>query len=264
MQQMTLFEDNAEYDAFVDKFKPKLTTDDCYTPAPVYEAVAEWVAREYGLDRSRFVRPFWPGGDYRAANYAADAVVVDNPPFSIMSEIEEFYLNKGVRFFLFAPALTMFKSLRGLSYIPVGADVIYENGANVRTSFVTNLEPCLVRTAPTLYKAITEAVEATRDRASLPKYKYPPHVITAAMVQRWSQLGVRFSVMPEDAAFIRALDAQREAGKSIFGAGFLLGESAAAAAAAAAARLEAEKVKEWALSERERAIVDGLGKEART
>ena len=27
------------YDEFVDKFKPKLTTDDCYTPPLVYEAV---------------------------------------------------------------------------------------------------------------------------------------------------------------------------------------------------------------------------------
>ena len=54
-------DDNAEYQAFVDKFKPKLTTDDCYTPPKVYEAVADWVAKEYHLDRSTFVRPFKPG-----------------------------------------------------------------------------------------------------------------------------------------------------------------------------------------------------------
>ena len=30
------------YDEFVDKFKPKLTTDDCYTPPLVYEAVLKW------------------------------------------------------------------------------------------------------------------------------------------------------------------------------------------------------------------------------
>ena len=34
-----LFEDNAEYDAFVEKFKPKKTTDDCYTPPLVYDAI---------------------------------------------------------------------------------------------------------------------------------------------------------------------------------------------------------------------------------
>ena len=33
---------DAEYSAFVDKFTPKKTTDDCYTPENIYEAVAEW------------------------------------------------------------------------------------------------------------------------------------------------------------------------------------------------------------------------------
>ena len=28
-----------DYDAFVEKFKPKKTTDDCYTPPLVYDAV---------------------------------------------------------------------------------------------------------------------------------------------------------------------------------------------------------------------------------
>ena len=37
------------YEEFVEKFKPKKTTDDCYTPPLVYDAVAEWVAKEYGL-----------------------------------------------------------------------------------------------------------------------------------------------------------------------------------------------------------------------
>ena len=61
---------NEAYDRFVEKFKAKKTTDDCYTPANVYEAVAEFVAKEYGLDRGRFVRPFYPGGDYQRFDYA--------------------------------------------------------------------------------------------------------------------------------------------------------------------------------------------------
>ena len=55
-------EDNREYNEFIDKFKPKLTTDDCYTPPNIYDAVADWVSEEYGLDRATFVRPFYPGG----------------------------------------------------------------------------------------------------------------------------------------------------------------------------------------------------------
>ena len=39
-----------EYRAFVDKFKHKKTTDDCYTPPAVYEAIKGWACREYGID----------------------------------------------------------------------------------------------------------------------------------------------------------------------------------------------------------------------
>lgn len=48
------------YDGFVEKFKPKKTTDDCYTPPNIYNAVTDWVANEYNLDKSEFVRPFYP------------------------------------------------------------------------------------------------------------------------------------------------------------------------------------------------------------
>ena len=42
-------ENQTEYQQFVDKFKPKLTTDDCYTPPAVFEAVEKWVRKEYKL-----------------------------------------------------------------------------------------------------------------------------------------------------------------------------------------------------------------------
>ena len=80
-----------DYNAFVNKFKPKKTTDDCYTPQNVYDAIADWVAAEYHLDRAGFVRPFWPGGDFERAAYPEGCTVVDNPPFSILSRIIRFY-----------------------------------------------------------------------------------------------------------------------------------------------------------------------------
>lgn len=51
-----------DYDEFVDKFKPKKTTDDCYTPPAIYEAVLTWCEKEYGIDRASVIRPFKPGG----------------------------------------------------------------------------------------------------------------------------------------------------------------------------------------------------------
>ena len=93
-QQLSMFSDNVEYDAFVEKFKPKKTTDDCYTPALVYEAVADWVEKEYGVQRETFVRPFFPELDYCTFEYPDGCVVVDNPPFSLLSNIIRHYSGK--------------------------------------------------------------------------------------------------------------------------------------------------------------------------
>ena len=67
MIQSTFDETSEDYKAFVEKFKPKKTTDDCYTPANIYDAVLEWAAKKYGFDKSAAVRPFWPtrGGGTR-------------------------------------------------------------------------------------------------------------------------------------------------------------------------------------------------------
>ena len=58
-----------DYEGFVEKFKPKKTTDDCYTPPLVYDAVADWVSETYGLNKADFCRPFYPGGDYEHFDY---------------------------------------------------------------------------------------------------------------------------------------------------------------------------------------------------
>ena len=78
-------EGDDEYDEFVEKFKPKKTTDDCYTPPEVYEVIKDWACAEYGIDPSKVVRPFYLGGDYESFDYGGGKVVVDNPPFSILS-----------------------------------------------------------------------------------------------------------------------------------------------------------------------------------
>ncbi len=104
------------YEDFVEKFKPKKTTDDCYTPSAVYDAVRQWVIDKYNLQSREIVRPFYPGGDYENYQYSPDCVVIDNPPFSIFSKICKFYLDRDIKFFLFAPHLTIcneFRRFRG-------------------------------------------------------------------------------------------------------------------------------------------------------
>lgn len=86
------------YEQFVEKFKPKKTTDDCYTPPLIYDGVADWVCTEYGINRDAFCRPFYPGGDYETFDYTGK-IVVDNPPFSILSKILRFYIERNINFF---------------------------------------------------------------------------------------------------------------------------------------------------------------------
>ncbi|WP_370804293.1 hypothetical protein [Gemmiger formicilis] len=99
----------------------------------------------------------------------------------------------------------------------------------------------------------------------LPKYSYPDEVLTATMLCYMAAHGVSLEISEKDAHFIRALDAQKSSGKCLFGSGFLLSEKAAAEKAAAekaaAEKAAAEKVNTdiWELSEREWAIVRGLG-----
>mgnify|MGYP007088307663 CR=1 FL=1 len=44
---------NESYDDFVEKFKPKLTTDDCYTPPKVYDTVQDYVCHRWKIDPRR-------------------------------------------------------------------------------------------------------------------------------------------------------------------------------------------------------------------
>ena len=65
------------YKEFVEKFKAKKTTDDCYTPENIYKVVCDWVVDKYNLSGMKIVRPFYPGGDYKNFDYSDDTVVID-------------------------------------------------------------------------------------------------------------------------------------------------------------------------------------------
>ena len=265
MERGEISEEDEEYQEFLEKFKLKKTTDDCYTPAPVYEAVAKYVEETYGVSREQFVRPFYPGGDYRNERYPEGCVVVDNPPFSIMSETLRFYDSKGIRFFLFAPTLTLFSSSSASTCTALACTlaVIYENGASVNTSFLTNLERGGVRfrSAPKLQAMVQEGIdEFTRTlKKSLPKYSYPPHIITSSWVGALSRLGIEFSVPVAESEGISGLDSQKASGKAIYGKGYIVSDRVKAEREKAEReKAEREKAERWTLSERELAIIEKL------
>ena len=261
-----------DYGEFTEKFKPKLTTDDCYTPVEVYDAVLGWLRKKVDLEGCDIARPFWPGGDYQAYDYKENDVVVDNPPFSILARIVRFYIARGIRFFLFAPQLTIFNSSSSsVTSIPCSCTVRYANGALVSTGFVSNLfGDLLAMSAPDLRRRVMEAQERARreNAVHLPRYEYPPQVLTASMLGYLATHGVDFEIRRPEAVRVSSLASQRACGKSIFGSGFLISEKKAAEKKAAekkaaekkaAEKKAAEKVIVWGLSDAEREAVRRLG-----
>ena len=256
----------SEYEAWLSKFEAKKTTDSCFTPAAAYEAVKGWAVAEYGLKGRRILRPFHPEGDYESVDYQAGDVVIDNPPFSILTKIVRFYESKGVDFLLFAPSLTLFDCNAKCSIV-TNSTIEYANGAKINTSFLTSLDGARVRTAPILKKAIAEAEEKNKaEKPKLPKYVYPDSAITAALLGKISE--VDFMVYPSQISEkLPRLDSQKEAKKRFFGGGFLISEEKAAELKAAelkAVELKAAELKatvdaiEWPLSEREIELIKVL------
>jgi hypothetical protein len=197
-----------------------------------------------------------------------------------LSKIVATYCKRGIPFFLFSPGLVGLRA--GIEHLPVtilaaNVTIVYENGANVGTSFITNLETdYIIRACPELTKIVEDAskqVEA-KIRKQVPKYKYPAHVVTIAQVAYFSHHDTEFGVRRGEAVRIGAMDEQKSAGKTCFGGGLLMSDRAAiqkaaaekaaaekaAAEKAAAEKAAAEKADAiaWKLSEREKEIVNQL------
>lgn len=247
-----------DYEGFVEKFKPKKTTDDCYTPPAVYDAVVGW-CKEQGLidDTTEIIRPFYPGEDYKLRDYPEGCAVIDNPPFSIYSEIVRFFLARDIRFLLFGPQLTLKVRNADVCYLPIEADITYENGAKVKTGFVTNMiKGVRLWTAPSLYLAIKKV---SPPKVIVPKNTYPLNVLTCALVGKVATREVDFKLMSSECEEIQQVQSLAAVKKSLFGGGWLL-STRAAAERAAAERAAAERAAGTCvqLSEQELEIIKRL------
>lgn len=250
----TLFHD---YDGFVEKFKPKKTTDDCYTPQYVYDAVLQYVGEVYDLSGLTVRRPFKPEGDYQAeaAQYTDRDIVIDNPPFSCLAQIRKFYEARNIKYFLFAPHLTLF-GIKAQTSIVTLARIIYENGANIPTDFISNLFGDIrIMTAPRLYELIDAAQKKAQaeNKKELPKYTYPANTIRSTQIERFAGLGLTFEIKADECHYVSKLQSQRSTGSGIFGGGYLI--SSAKAKELAAKELAAKETIFWPLSEQEHAVI---------
>lgn len=254
--------ETAEYKEFVNKFKPKKTTDDCYTPDNIYEVVKNWAINEYNLKGYRIMRPFYPGGDYENEDYNGNCVVIDNPPFSIISQIARFYNENHIKYFLFAPSLTLLGIAAGeCNYISTHTQITYDNGAKVNTSFISNLGEWKIRTAPDLTENLKRADKENSKAKKNPKIIYPNN-IWGVKDGILSTKGQDIRIKAEECQYIRGLDSQKPFNKSLFGAGFLVSDDVAQEITKAYERAEkVEKIEVWELSEREKEIIKRLNKQ---
>lgn len=116
----------------------------------------------------------------------------------------------------------------------------------------------MAQTEPTLTKLVNaESARLHRETVrELPKYEYPDNIVTAAMLQKYSKYGIDYRIDRRDCEQITKLDAQRPAGKAIFGGGLLLSDKKAAERAAA----ERAAAHVWELSTREREAIEYINR----
>lgn len=247
-----------DYEAFVDKFKTKLTTDDCFTPPAVFDAILQWGKERYGIsDSTRIVRPFWPGADFTKEDYSGDCIVWENPPFSIVTGLVKWYTERKIRFFLFCPYLTSLRISQYASLLVTARDIVYENGATIPTSFATNLEDpsVAIKSVPELSEVIRIA-NKTPDKRK-PVRNYPDEVVLESNFGYLCQHGIDLTLRREDIVCrVSALDEQRPAKKQCFGSAYLtthrFGAERAALERTERERAERER---WRLSPRELELI---------
>lgn len=188
------------------------------TPDSIYESVKNWVLSHYNLpDDTIIVRLFWPGADYAAYPYNGDELVLDNPPFSILAKILDFYNARGIRYFLFAPGLMCFNHIGRSHVVLTGSTVTYANGARVNTAFCTNLPGPELLLSAELAKAIAGA------KWKVPKtsiQEFPPNVWNSARISRLVKRGISFEAQKVEK--IANLDLGGGKKYHIFGGGVVL------------------------------------------
>ena len=225
-----------DYEGFLSKFTEKAkTTDDCYTPKDVYEAVVKYVGTITDLTGKVICRPFFPGGDYENAEYPDNCVVIDNPPFSLFTKICRFYTESGVPFFLFGPGLTILSCCKFCTAVVVANQIKFDNGALVKCNFASNLyDDLIVTTAPLLDNLIL-ACPSQQSPKELPKFRYPIELLSTSQLQSLSRGGVLFEVKRSQARIVRNLDLFPKS-SGLYGDHLLIGTALARAKEAALAR----------------------------
>ena len=192
----------------------------------MYDTVADYVSGRLGIPRKNFVRPFFPGSDFENFDYKDGCVVMDNPPFSIFSKTVKFYTEHKIPFFIFGPHLTIFNAFNDeTTAILCCAKVIYDNGAIVSTSFMTNLpSDNAVEVLPELKYRIESAQESTNNKKNKRKLSFPSFVVNSARIGKYANYGIKVELKKNGCRRIKSFG-----NTDIFGCGLLLDKANVAA-----------------------------------
>ena len=163
-----------DYESYIAKFADKeKTTDDTFTPPDVYDAVVKYVSSVYDMEGKVILRPFFPGGDYENAEYPCNGVVIDNPPFSIFTNICKFYKAYNIPFFLFGPGLTIASCCKYCTAVVINNAITFDNGATIPCNFASNLfGDTMIMTAPVLNRYIGNCKSQRKKAAGKAVYTY--------------------------------------------------------------------------------------------
>ena len=146
--------------------------------------------------------------------------------------------------------MTLFSSLKkDCNAIVVGANVTYENGANIATSFLTNLGDSQISVSASLHDRITAAQSS--ESAELKAYDYPDNVISGPRITILAKNGIDFDI--RNCIPVSKLDD----GTGLYGKGALISDYDAEKLRAEIQRAEKPKTK-VTLSERERELINSL------
>ena len=238
-----------DYESYVAKFQNNgKTTDDTYTPRDVYEAVLQYVGEITDLTGKSILRPFYPGGDYENAEYPEDGVVIDNPPFSMFTEIVKFYSSLGIPFFLFGPGLTIMSVVAYCTVVIVSDQITFDNGAKVNCNFATNLMGDVAATTSVRLSRLLRQCPSQDAKVNLPKFQYPLEVVSASDFQTIARGDEDFSLLRSECLLIRKLGC----GRKLFGNHLLT--TSELGKAKEKAKEKAKNVQVLALSEKEKRI----------
>ena len=155
----------------------------------MYDAVKEWVLETYPeFEEKDILRPFWPGADYTKVEYPDGCLVMDNPPWSIMAAICRWYTNHKINYFLFANHVTHFSELRitECHAVVAHANIRYENGARISTSFLTNLGPKIRISGELKYRVDNvQGIVKSKRKAYHPSY----NIVSGAQLGKFATAG---------------------------------------------------------------------------